>query len=101
MVGRAGGAGAAGVVTVTSTVPAAGRGGGRDLVVELTTVTLVAASAPKSTAVAPVKLVPVMVTMVPPAAGPAVGADRGHGRGGGRVGELVGRRRWRWCRRAW
>ena len=62
----------AGVVTVTSTVPVpAGEvaviGGrahdgerGRGVV-------------PKSTAVAPVKAVPVMVTVVPPAAGPEVG----------------------------
>ena len=35
---------------------------------------LEAAVAPKSTAVAPVKLVPVMVTEVPPAVGPEVGA---------------------------
>ena len=34
---------------------------------------LVAAVAPKLTAVAPVKPVPVMVTEVPPASGPAVG----------------------------
>ena len=34
---------------------------------------LVAAVAPNSTAVAPVKLVPVMVTDVPPAGGPLVG----------------------------
>ncbi len=40
------------------------------------TVKPVAAVAPKSTAVAPVKLVPVMVTLVPPAAGPGVRADR-------------------------
>ena len=33
----------------------------------------VAAVAPKLTAVAPVKLVPVMVTLVPPVAGPVVG----------------------------
>ncbi len=38
-----------------------------------TTVKLVAAVAPKATAVAPVKPVPVMVTVVPPAVGPEVG----------------------------
>ena len=38
-----------------------------------TTVTPVAAVAPKSTAVAPVKPVPVIVTDVPPATGPLVG----------------------------
>ena len=43
------------------------------IVVSLTTVTPVAAVVPKSTAVAPVKLVPVIVTDVPPAAGPLVG----------------------------
>ncbi len=37
------------------------------------TVKLVAALAPKSTAVAPVNPVPVMVTDVPPAAGPVFG----------------------------
>ena len=41
--------------------------------VALTTVTLVAAVVPKSTVVAPVKPVPVMVTNVPPAAGPLLG----------------------------
>ena len=41
--------------------------------VEETTVKLVAATAPKSTLVAPVKPVPVMVTVVPPAGGPDVG----------------------------
>ena len=37
------------------------------------TVTLVAAIVPKSTAVAPVKPVPVIVTDVPPLVGPAAG----------------------------
>ena len=41
--------------------------------VSLTTVTPVAAVVPKSTAVAPVKPVPVIVTEVPPAVGPVVG----------------------------
>ena len=41
--------------------------------VALFTVKLVAGVEPKSTAVAPVKLVPVMVTVVPPAAGPLDG----------------------------
>ena len=41
--------------------------------VALLTITPVAALAPKSTAVAPVRLVPVMVTEVPPAVGPEVG----------------------------
>ncbi len=56
----------AGVVTVTSTVPVPA---GLSAVIEvsLTTVTFVAAVVPNSTAVAPVKLVPVIVTSVPPA----------------------------------
>ena len=41
--------------------------------VALSTVTRWRRSAPKFTAVAPVKLVPVMVTVVPPAVGPEVG----------------------------
>jgi hypothetical protein len=41
--------------------------------VELFTVKLVAGVAPKLTAVAPVKFVPVMVTDDPPAAGPLTG----------------------------
>ena len=61
-----------GVVTVTSTVPALrpgrwrDRGGGDDGEAG-------AAVVPNLTAVAPVKLVPVMVTAVPPAVGPLVG----------------------------
>ena len=43
------------------------------IVVELMTMTLVAGVVPKSTAVAPVKLVPVMVTEVPPAGRPPDG----------------------------
>ena len=43
------------------------------IVVLLTTVTSVAAVVPKSTAVAPVNPVPVIVTAVPPAAGPLFG----------------------------
>ena len=53
------------------------------------TVKLVAAALPKLTAVAPVKLVPVMVTDVPPAAGPERRTDLVTV---GRVGELIGRR---------
>ena len=40
--------------------------------VALTTVKLVAGLAPKATAVAPVKPMPVIVTVVPPAIGPEV-----------------------------
>ena len=62
-----------GVVTVTSTVPAAPAGAVAVMEVVLLTVKVVAAVAPKATAVAPVKLVPVTVTEVPPATGPEVG----------------------------
>ena len=43
------------------------------MLVELTTITLVAAVPPMVTAVAPVKPVPVMVMAVPPAVEPLVG----------------------------
>ena len=64
----------AGVVTVTSTVPAASAGSVAVICVpaELTA-TLVAALVPKSTSVAPLKPVPVMVTTTPPARVPANG----------------------------
>ena len=61
-----------GVVTVTSTVPVPA-GLSAVITVSLTTVKFVAGFVPKSTAVAPVKPVPVIVTMVPPAAGPSFG----------------------------
>jgi hypothetical protein len=62
-----------GVVTVTSTVPAP-EGALTVSEVELTTLMEVPGFAdPKSTAVAPVKPVPVTVTEVPPAAGPLLG----------------------------
>jgi hypothetical protein len=63
----------AGVVTVTSTTPAVPAGLIAVIEVGETTVTPVAALAPKSTAVAPVKPVPVIVTSVPPAVVPEVG----------------------------
>jgi hypothetical protein len=61
-----------GVVTVTSTVPAPA---GDVAVIEVAelTVTPVADAPPNFTAVAPLKLVPVIVTKVPPATGPPVG----------------------------
>jgi len=62
-----------GVVTVTSTVPAPRAGETAVTSVALTTVKLVAAVVRKATEVAPVRLVPVIVTVVPPATGPAVG----------------------------
>ena len=61
---------------------------------------VVAAIVPKSTAVAPVKLVPVMVTEVPPPVGPELGLDRGDRRCGD-VGELVGGAESPRCRSGW
>jgi hypothetical protein len=63
----------AGVVTVTSTVPVP-IGLTAVIVVSFTTVTSVAGVVPKSTALAPVNAVPVIVTIVPPKFGPLVGA---------------------------
>jgi hypothetical protein len=63
-----------GVVTVTSIVPVLPAGEVAVTEVALLTTTPVAALAPKWTAVAPVREVPVMVTLVPPATGPAPGA---------------------------
>jgi hypothetical protein len=60
------------VVTVTSTVPVPADDVAVIEVAELT-VKAVALVAPNFTAVAPVKVVPVMVTDVPPATGPVVG----------------------------
>jgi hypothetical protein len=63
----------AGVVTVTSTVPALS--GGDVAVICVALLMLNAASAaPKCTAVAPEKLMPDTVTLVPPAVGPLFGA---------------------------
>ena len=62
-----------GVVTVTTTVPADPAGAPAVIEVSETTVKLVAAVPPKCTAVAPVRLVPVIVTEVPPAVGPEAG----------------------------
>ena len=64
---------ALGVVTVTSTVPAACAGDTALMCDESFTVNDAAGVAPKFTAVAPVKLVPVIVTEVPPLAGPELG----------------------------
>ena len=63
-----------GVVTVTSTVPAVSAGAVAVMLVALLTVKLVAAVEPNLTAVAPVRLVPVIVTVFVPASGPAAGA---------------------------
>ena len=62
-----------GVVTVTSTVPIDPAGDVAVIDVALFTVKLGAAVAPNFTLVAPVKLVPVTVTVVTPAVGPDVG----------------------------
>ena len=62
-----------GVVTRTLAVPAVPAGVVAVMLVALTTLTLVAATPPMVTPVAPVKLVPVMVTLVPPAVEPAFG----------------------------
>jgi hypothetical protein len=62
-----------GPVTVTLTVPAACAGEVAVIDVALLTTKLVAAVEPKWTAVAPLKLVPVMVTLVPPLTGPTFG----------------------------
>ena len=62
-----------GVVTVTSTVRPNGTAGAV-AAIEVPEVTVkVAGKPPKETAVAPVKVVPVMVTAVPPTAGPELG----------------------------
>ena len=88
------------VTTVTSTGPACPPGlVGGDLGVGVHGEEWPAVS-PKSTAVAPVKSVPVIVTEVPPAAGPLVGL-RPVTVGRGDVGELVGRARWPRCRPGW
>ena len=63
-----------GVVTVMSMVAAPSAGLVAVMLVGLLTVKLVAAVVPNITAVAFVKPVPVIVTLVPPAVGPAEGA---------------------------
>ena len=60
------------VTTVTSTVPADSAGLVAVIEVDELAV-IVPAVVPKSTAVAPIRLVPVMVTEVPPAVVPEVG----------------------------
>ena len=61
------------VVTSTLAVPTLLAGVVAVMLVELTTVKLVAATPPMVTAVAPVKSAPVMVMFVPPATEPVVG----------------------------
>ena len=60
-------------VTVTVTAPALPPGVAAVIVVLLTTVTLLAAAEPKVTVAPEAKLLPVMVTAVPPAMGPLFG----------------------------
>ena len=62
-----------GVVTTTLLAPTVPAGVTAVIEVALTTVRLVAAAPPMVTPVAPVKLVPVIVTEVPPAIGPVEG----------------------------
>jgi len=62
-----------GVVTVTLTVPALSAGEVAVIDVAELTVKPVAAMLPKSTTLAPVKFVPVIVTLVPPAVVPELG----------------------------
>jgi hypothetical protein len=62
-----------GVVTVMLTLPALPLGETALSTVELLTVTSVALADPKLTLVAPVKLVPVIVTSVPPVSDPFFG----------------------------
>jgi hypothetical protein len=71
-----------GVVIVMSTVPAPA-GDVAETVVLLTTENDTAAVVPKSTALAPVKLVPVIMTTVPPDEGPLVGLMPEMAGGGG------------------
>jgi hypothetical protein len=63
-----------GVVIETSRVPAEPGGVTAVTFVALTTVTPMAATPPTVTEVVPVRFVPVIVMVVPPATGPATGA---------------------------
>ena len=88
-------------MTVTSTVPVPA-GAVAVMVVELSTVKVAGLPVPKSTAVAPVKLVPVIVTEVPPVVGPELGAHTGDGgRAAPRCRCSGRRRRWRSCPQGW
>ncbi len=60
-------------MTVMSTGPADPTGLVAEIVVEETIAKLTPVEAPKATTVAPVKLVPVIVTVVPPAVVPELG----------------------------
>ena len=62
-----------GVVTVTCTVPAVSAGEAAVIEPSRLTVNMVALAEPNLTAVASLRLVPVIVTSVPPATGPSLG----------------------------
>ena len=70
-----------GVVTRTLAVPAVPAGVVAVIVVALTTVKLVAATPPKVTAMVPVRLVPAIVTLVPPSVLPLAGVRSVRGLG--------------------
>jgi hypothetical protein len=63
----------AGVVTVTLTAPVASAAGLVTVILVALSEEMVAAALPKWTAVAPARLVPLMVTVVPPVSGPLLG----------------------------
>ena len=74
------------MVTITLTAPAAVPAGDTTVIwPALLTVNEVAALAPNLTAVAPVKLVPLIVTLVPPATSPDGGASELSVGGGGLI----------------
>ena len=77
---------------MTSTVDGAPAGAGTVIEVALVTLKLPAPVAPNFTEVTPVKLVPVIVTDVPPVVGPEAGLTDGDG-GRGDVGVEIGARR--------
>ena len=62
-----------GVVTVTATVPTAPAGETAVMALAEVTSKLVAATEPKLTALAPIKPVPVTLTVLAPAVGPTAG----------------------------
>ena len=62
-----------GTVTVTSTVPVPAGASAVSNVSEITVMSLAGLPVPKSTTVAPVRLVPVTSTKLPPVAGPWLG----------------------------
>ena len=78
-----------GVVTVTLTVPAAPAPVTAEMVVAESTVNDDAAAVPKRTDVAPVKFVPVRVTVVPPVVGPEPGLTALTVGGGGGIATKV------------